>query len=65
MLVKTKRDFYWLSKLHKQSYKARFIASFIKIASLLSSLIKYWEKVYERSGKNLFCFGPSKINVRC
>ena len=59
--------FYWLPKLHKKTYKARFIAksSFCtttKLSKLLTSclttiknhVIKYCEKVYERSGKNLF-----------
>ena len=58
---------YWLPKLHKKSYKARFIANSIsctttELSKLLTScltavekhVIKYCEKVYERSGKNLF-----------
>ena len=58
---------YWLPKLHKKPYKARFIAnsSFCtttELSKLLTScltavkkhVIKYCEKVYERSGKNLF-----------
>ena len=51
---------YWLPKLHKKPYKARFIVS--SLSKLLTScltavkkhVIKYCEKVYERSGKNLF-----------
>ena len=57
---------YWLPKLHKRPYKARFIAnssSFTttEISKLLTSclidikakVIKYCETVYERSGKNM------------
>ena len=60
---------YWLPKLHKRQYKARFIANSsssttTKLSKLLTScltaikkhLIKYYEKVYKRSGKNLFWF---------
>ena len=67
--------FYWLTKLRKQPYKARFIANSsscptTEVSNLLTSClttikthaIKYCEKVYERSGKNLF--GQSKIHVR-
>ena len=67
--------FYWLHKLHKKPYKARFIANSsscttTELSKLLPSclttiknhVIKYCEKVYERSGK--FCFGQSKIHVR-
>ena len=59
--------FYWLPKLHKQPYKSRFIANSnscttTELSKLLTScltsiknhVIKYCEKVYERSGKNLF-----------
>ena len=59
--------FYWLPKLHKKPYKARFIANSsscttAELSKLLTSclntiknhVIKYCEKVYERSGKNLF-----------
>ena len=59
--------FYWLPKLHKKPYKARFIANSsscttTELSKLLISclttiknhVIKYCEKVYERSGKNLF-----------
>ena len=55
---------YWLPKLHKRPYKARFIANSsscttFKIINLLShchqaKVIKYCETVYERSGKNMF-----------
>ena len=58
---------YWLHKLHKRPYKARFIAnssscSTTELSKVLTScltaikkhLIKYFEKVYEWSGKNLF-----------
>ena len=56
--------FYWLPKLHKKPYKARFIANFsscttTELSKLLTSclttikkhVIKYCEKVYERAGK--------------
>ena len=59
--------FYWLPKLHKQPYKSRFIANSsscttIELSKLLTScfttiknhVIKNCEKVYERSGTNLF-----------
>ena len=58
---------YWLPKLHKTPYKERFIANSsscttTELSKLLSScltavknhVIRYCEKVYERSGKNLF-----------
>ena len=58
---------YWLPKFHKRPYKARCIANSgscttIEISKLLTScltavknhVIKYCEKVYERSGKHLF-----------
>ena len=58
---------YWLPNLHKRPYKARFIASSsscttTELSKLLTScliavknhVIRYYEKVYERSGKNLF-----------
>ena len=58
---------YWLPKLHKNPYKARFIANSsscttTELSKLLTScltavkkhVIKYCEKVYERLGKNLF-----------
>ena len=58
---------YWLHKLHKRPYKARFIANSsscttTELSKLLTScltaikakIIKYCETVYERSGKNMF-----------
>ena len=58
---------YCLSKLHKRPYKARFIANSsscttTELSKLLTScltavknhVIRYFEKVYERSDKNLF-----------
>ena len=58
---------YLLPKLHKKPYKVRFIANSsscttTELSKLLTScltavkkhVIKYCEKVYERSGKNLF-----------
>ena len=58
---------YWLPKLHKKPYKARFIANFssctiTELSKLLTSclstvkkhVIKYCGKLYEKSGKNLF-----------
>ena len=58
---------YWLPKLHKRPYKARFIANSsscttTELSKLLTTcltavknhVIRYCEKVYERSGKNLF-----------
>ena len=58
---------YWLPKLHKNPYKAGFVAgsgscAAAELSKLLTScltavkkhVIKYCEKVYERSGKNLF-----------
>ena len=58
---------YWLPKLHKNPTKARFIANSssyttVELSKLLTScltavkkcVIKYCDKVYERSRKNLF-----------
>ena len=58
---------YWLPKLHKRPYKARIVANSnscttTEPSKLLTScltavknhVIRYCEKVYERSGKNLF-----------
>ena len=58
---------YWLPKLHKRPYKARFIANSSSctstelsklltscITAIKSKVIKYCETVYERSGKNMF-----------
>ena len=63
----TNKHWYWLPKLHKTPYKARFIANSsscttTELSKLLTScltavknhVIRYCEKVYERSGKNLF-----------
>ena len=57
---------YWLPKLHKRPYKARFITNssfcstterFKLLTSCLSGIkkhvIKYCDKVFERSGRNL------------
>ena len=57
---------YWLAKIHKRPYKARFIANSsscptTELSKLLTScltaskakVIKYCETVYERSGKNM------------
>ena len=71
--VKAKEDqgkvptLYWLPKLHKKLYKARFIAdssscTTTELSKMLTScltavkkhVIKYCEKAYERSGKHLF-----------
>ena len=69
--VKERQDrlptMYWLPKLHKRPYKARFIANSsscttTELSNLLTScltaikakVIKYCETVYERSGKNMF-----------
>ena len=59
--------FYWLPNLHKKTYKARFIANSsscttTELSKLLTSclttiknhVIKYYETVYEMTGKNLF-----------
>ena len=58
---------YWLHKLHKRPYKARFIANSIsctttELSKLLTScltavksrVIRYYETVYERSRQNMF-----------
>ena len=58
---------YWFPELQKTPYKARFIANSsscttTELSKLLTScltavknhVIRYCEKVYERSGKNLF-----------
>ena len=60
--------FYWLPKLHKKPYKARFIANFSSctttslskvLTSCLTAIknhwIRYCEKTYEREGINYFC----------
>ena len=78
--VKERQDrlptMYWLCKLHKRPYKARFKANnsssctTTEISKLLTScltaikakVIKYCENVYERSGENMFW--PIKILVK-
>ena len=58
---------YWLPKLHKRPYKAKFIAdssscTTTELSKLLTScltpvksrVIRYYETVYERSRKNMF-----------
>ena len=63
---------YWLPKRHKRPYKARFIANSsscttTELSKLLTScltavknhVIRYCEKVHERSGK--ICFGQLKF----
>ena len=58
---------YWLPKIHKNTYKARFIANSsycttTEFSKLLTSrltavkkhVIKYCEKAFERSSKNRF-----------
>ena len=58
---------YWLPKLHKKTYKTRFIANSSSctttelskfliscLTAVKNHVIRYCEKVYERSGKNLF-----------
>ena len=69
--VKERQDrlptMYWLPKLHKRPYKARFLANSsscttTELSKLLTScltaikakVIKYCGAVYERSGKNMF-----------
>ena len=69
-MFKERRDklptMYWLPKLHKRPYKARFIANYsscttTELSKLLTScltavksrVIRYYETVYERSRKNM------------
>ena len=71
MSIKEKQDrlptLYWLSKLHKRPYKARFIANSSSctttvLSKLLTSClnavkkhwIRYYDTVYERVGINYF-----------
>ena len=72
MSIKEKQDrlptLYWLPKLHKRPYKARFIANSISctttvLSKLLTSCltpvkknhwIRYYDTVYERDGINYF-----------
>ena len=77
--VKERQDrlltMYWLPKLHKRPYKARFIANSSSctttelsklltfcLTAIKAKVIKYSETVYERSGKNLF--RPLKMLVK-
>ena len=77
--VKERQDkiptIYWLPKLHKRPYKARFIANSsscttTELSKLFTScftavksrVIRYYETVHERSGK--ICFGLLKILAR-
>ena len=77
--VKERQDrlptMYWLPKLHKTPYKARFIANSsscttTELSKLLTScltavknhVIRYCEKVYK--GQVKICFGLLKILVR-
>ena len=66
---------YWLPKLHKRPYKARFIANSsscttAELSKLLTSclttvkfrVIRYYEKVYERSRE--VCVGLLNVLVR-
>ena len=81
--VKERQDrlptMYWLPKLHKRPYKARFIANStsscttIEFSKLLTSclaaikakVIKYCETVYEcMKGQEKICSGPIKILVK-
>ena len=68
--------FYLQPKLHKQPYKARFIAhssscTTTELSKLLTSCltsikyhgIKHREKVYERSGKNFFWSNKNSCEV--
>ena len=58
--VKERQDriptMYWLPKLHKRRYKTRFIANSSSCTTIAvkNHVIRYCEKVYERSGKKLF-----------
>ena len=66
---------YWLPKLHKRSYKLRFIANSSArtttelsilftscLAAIKNHVIKYCTTVYERNGKKNW--GLSKIQVK-
>ena len=70
---------YWLNKLHKRPYKARFIANSsscttTELSKLLTScltaikshVIRYCETVYETSNKNCFLFFGEVLNkLKC
>ena len=45
---------YWLPKLHKKPYKARVVANSYSCTITQLSKVLTCEKVYERSGQNLF-----------
>ena len=68
--------FFLLPKLHKKPYKTQFIANTspcttTELSKLLASCLttiknhvfKYYEKVYEKSGKNLYCSIKSLCEV--
>ena len=67
LLMRTIATIYWLPKLHKRTYKSRFIANSsscttTELSILLTScptaiknyVIKYCTTVYERNGKKIF-----------
>ena len=67
---------YWIPKLHKNPFKARFIANSsacttTNLSKLLTSclsaikdhVIKYNEKVYENSGVNLFWSIKNSVEI--
>ena len=71
--IKERQDkppmFYWLTKLHKRPYKARFIAISSSctttelsnsltscLAAVKSLVIRYYATVYERSRKNVLVY---------
>ena len=67
---------YWLPKLHKRPYKARFIANSsscttTELSKLLttgltavkSCVIRYYETVYDRSRKNMFWCIKNTVKV--
>ena len=67
--------FYWLHKLHKKSYKARFIANSsscttTELSKLLSSCLTTIKNTLlntvkkSMKGPVKICFGQSKIHVR-
>ena len=66
---------YWLPKLHKRPYEARFIASsssctttelsrllFSCLTAIKSHVIRYCETVYETSNKNWFWSARCSVN---
>ena len=67
---------YWLPKRHKRPYNARFIANSSSgtstelskllvscLTAVINHVIIYTEKVYERSGKNLFWSINNSVEV--